>query len=94
MKNKLLTIGTIVLLKNANKELMIIGYFPQAIQGDEKKTFDYLACPYPEGYINSNEPVVFNKENIKKVTHYAYMDEESKALLNEIDKNYDKIKNS
>jgi len=41
MKEELLTIGTVVMLKNANHALMIIGFFPQAMEGENKQIYDY-----------------------------------------------------
>ena len=81
MKEKLLPIGSIVLLKGATKKVMITSYliFSKG-ENDEKKMFDYGGCPYPEGIIESNFAVGFDHEKIEKVFHIGYEDEEAKAL--------------
>lgn len=38
--------------------------------------FDYLACPYPEGYISSEFSHVFNHEDIQTVVFTGNEDEE------------------
>ena len=45
----LLPIGSVVLLKEATKKLVIIGVLQ--VNPNENKIYDYLAVPYPEGYI-------------------------------------------
>ena len=49
MKEKFLPIGTVVLLKDATKKVMITSYLIFA-KGDqeEKNMYDYGGCPYPE----------------------------------------------
>jgi len=47
---KYLPIGSIVLLKNGNKKIMIYGR--RQIQVTSGKIFDYVACFYPEGNVN------------------------------------------
>lgn len=80
-KEKFLPIGTLVLLKDAKKKVMITSYliFSKG-ENDEKKIFDYGGCPYPEGIVESNFAVGFNHDKIDKVLHVGYEDEESKAL--------------
>lgn len=48
MKN-LLPIGSVVLLKDATKKLVIIGILQ--VNPSENKIYDYLGVPYPEGYV-------------------------------------------
>ena len=45
----LLPLGSIVVLKNGYKKLMIIGR--KQIQQSENKIWDYLGVLYPEGYV-------------------------------------------
>lgn len=81
MKDKFLPIGTIVLLKDATKKVMITSYLIFAKgQGNDKKMYDYGGCPYPEGIIESNFAVGFDHSKIEKVIHMGYTDDESKAL--------------
>ena len=74
MKEKYLPIGTVVLLKNGTKEVMITGL---AILGGKKETgeakiWDYAGCPYPEGLVTTNQTFGFNHENIKKICYMGY----------------------
>ena len=43
----LLPIGSVVLLKDATKKLVIIGVLQ--VNAEQNKMYDYLAVPYPEG---------------------------------------------
>ena len=45
---KFLPIGTVVLLKNATKKIMITGFYVKA-EGQEQ-VFDYTGCIYPFRY--------------------------------------------
>ena len=76
---KYLPIGTVVLLKDAQKKVMIIGY---AIQGEETKDkiYDYLGCLYPEGVLSSDENLVFDHSGIEKIVFLGYSDDEWKEL--------------
>ena len=78
---KFLPIGTIVLLKNGKKEVMILSYglMPQGTvyEGDKKvsgigKIYDYGGCTYPEGLISSEQILGFNHEQIEKICYPGY----------------------
>lgn len=81
---RFLPIGTIVLLKNGKKELMIINHcvMPEG-EGYDKtgkidvsnKVFDYGACLYPEGMITSNQMFAFNHSQIERVCFKGYQTE-------------------
>ena len=75
MKDELLPIGTIVLLKGANVELMIIGYKALVETKEGKKHMDYIACRVPEGKTDSSSNRFFNKEDIYKIIKIGYIDE-------------------
>ena len=45
--------------------------------------FDYRACPYPEGIMISEGTALFNHEDIEKVLHTGWENDES---INFIDK--------
>ncbi len=65
MEKQYYTIGSVVMLKDGSKRVMITGYFP--IVDGEKKVYDYCGCLFPEGYISSELNILFNHENIDKV---------------------------
>ena len=56
---KYLLISTIVLLKNAQKKIMITGFI---VRGKETgtKVYDYCGCLYPEGVIASDKNLLFD----------------------------------
>ena len=75
-QEKFLPIGTVVILKNGKRELMITSYcvmpagevYDKSGKIDAKgKMFDYGACLYPEGLITSEQLFVFNHEQIERV---------------------------
>lgn len=72
--NKFLPTGSIVLLKNATKKIMICGRLQTDVKSGE--VYDYSACFYPEGIINPRELYLFNNEQIEKVFYLGYQDEE------------------
>ena len=79
-----LPIGSVVLLHNGTKKIMIYGR-KQLSQNDNQE-YDYVACLFPEGNINENYTFLFNHENIRKVVFRGYENEEEQAfqkLLNQ-----------
>ena len=80
---KYLPIGTVVILKDGKKELMITGYRP--ITDDENPiAFDYSGCYYPEGILSPNEAYLFNHDMIQKVSFVGYDKEEGKEYRNKL----------
>ena len=69
-----LPIGTVVLLKNGSKKVMIYGR--KQIATENGQEFDYVACLYPEGKIKDDYTFLFNNENIDKIIFKGYSDEE------------------
>lgn len=85
MKEKFLPLGSVVLLKNATKRLMITGFYVKADKNNEK-TYDYVGCLYPEGVISSKENCVFNHEQIDKIFFIGYSDDEEKKFKEKLNK--------
>ncbi len=79
LKSEILPVGSVVLLKNSTKRLMIIGLL-QAKPEDMKRVYDYCGCVYPEGYMNPNNIYLFDAEQIEKVYYRGLVDEEQKAF--------------
>lgn len=83
---KLLPNGSIVLLKGGNKRLMIYGrkqllVTEEDIENESDLTmYDYLAVPYPEGYISPEYTFVFNHSDIEKIIFTGYVDEEEEEF--------------
>ena len=88
MAKQLLPNGSVVTLKGATKKLMTIGIEVE-MEGDEK-TYDYIAIPYPEGYIDSETMFLFMQEDIENVSFVGFVDAEMQVFrtaLEETDAN-------
>lgn len=84
MKNYL-PVGSIVLLKNGQKKIMIYGRRQRRVTDEHE--YDYIACLYPEGNINEDYMYLFNHEDIETVVYRGYSDAEEEAFvakLNEV----------
>lgn len=79
--DKYLPIGSVVLLKNGRKKIMIYGRKQMHVETGEE--WDYLACLYPEGNINEEFMYLFNHDQIDKVYYLGYEDEEEKIFVEE-----------
>ena len=87
---KYLPIGTVLMLKDAKKRIMIIGYLPVSNKDGKKEVYDYAACLYPEGIISSDKTLLFNHDQIGKIYYIGNNDEETKQFIEqikELDKN-------
>lgn len=78
MREKYLPIGTVVTLKGATKEIMVIGYLPMV--GDKKEVYDYSACTFPEGVLSSDKTLAFNHDQIEKINFVGLENDESKKF--------------
>ena len=76
---KYLPIGTVVILKEASKRLMITGFCSMDAENKDVM-YDYSGCLYPEGVISSNQTALFNHDQIEKVFHLGLVDEEEKKF--------------
>ena len=99
--NRFLPIGTVVLLNNGKKEVMITSYciFPnntEIKEGQEvkatKKMYEYGGCIYPEGILDSNVSCAFNHDQIVKILHVGYESDKQKNLSAILNKGYEKYK--
>ena len=83
---KYLPVGTVVMLKGGKKRAMITGFCTVSDE-DSSKVFDYSGCLYPEGFISSNQTLLFDHNQIDKIYHIGLVDEEEKEFkqkLNEL----------
>ncbi|MEW9183631.1 MULTISPECIES: DUF4176 domain-containing protein [Bacillus cereus group] len=71
--------GSIVILKEGTKKLMIFGR-KQQVETDEVRKFDYMGCPYPEGYMNPDFTYLFNHDDIQEVVSTGYEDQEERTF--------------
>ncbi len=82
MKNYL-PIGTVVLLKNGSKKLMIYGRRQSRVT-DVEREYDYIGCLYPEGNIDENYMYLFDHESIDQVIYRGYSDAEEEAYVSKL----------
>ena len=69
-----LPIGSVVLLTKGTKKVMICGRFQQ--QTDSGVVWDYSACLYPEGIIDSSQMYLFNNADVDRVYFIGFQDAE------------------
>lgn len=83
IQEKYLPIGSVVLLKEGKKRLMITGY---AIIDtvNKNKIYDYCGCIYPVGIITTDQTLLFNHEDIKSVYAIGYKDEDYEEHVKKI----------
>lgn len=86
---KYLPIGTVCLLKNAKKRVMVTGFVAKGKETGDKM-FDYIGCLYPEGVISSDKNLLFNHDQIDKIFYMGYVDDEQKELMNKLKSYLDK----
>ena len=90
---KYLPIGTVVLLKDATKRVMITGFASMSPETGEL-VFDYSGCMYPEGFLNYNEVCVFNHNQIDKVFFKGFIDDEEKEFKKNLNDELEKMMNT
>ena len=89
MSEKFLPIGTVVLLKNATKRLMITGYC-SLVDANSTKIYDYVGSKFPEGIFGGEDVALFDHDQIAVVSHMGLVDDEYKEfntnLINVVNK--------
>lgn len=82
---KFLPVGTVVLLKGAEKRLAITGFCAiDASDAEDNQTYDYVGVIFPEGSLSSDENILFNHDQIDKVFHLGLVDDEQKEFNNNL----------
>lgn len=84
----LLPIGSVVLLKDATKKLVIIGVLQ--VNAEQNKMYDYLAVPYPEGYLGSDNNYLFNQGDINDIIFHGYTNPERDIFIEALNTLYSK----
>ena len=75
--NTILPIGSVVLLKNATKPIMIFGYMQKSAVVPDQMA-DYIGVPDPEGNLDIRAQFGFQMTDIEKVLFEGYRDESFK----------------
>ncbi len=79
---KFLPIGSVVLLKESQKRIMIIGVKQK--QSDSDKVWDYSACLFPEGIIDPDRLYLFDADQIERLYFVGLQDGESLTFLDKL----------
>lgn len=83
---QLLPIGSVVLLKDAEKRLMIFGVCQT--DRENRKDYDYVGVLYPEGNVGEEVRFLFNHEDIQQVDFEGYRDDERDRFLENLHSYY------
>ena len=90
MEKEFLPIGSVVLLKEATRKVVIIGY--TVIEEGSTEIWDYLGCAYPIGVIGMDKNLLFNRDQIDKVVFKGFLDEEGEKFHKSLIEDLEKIK--
>ena len=80
-----LPIGSVVLLKDGDRKLMICGVCVTKEDVDSRM-FDYSGVLYPDGLEDLDKLYLFNRDSIEQVFYVGYMDENSEEFLPKAEK--------
>jgi len=83
---KFLPVGTVVMLKNGTKRVMINGFCTMDANHPEK-VYDYSGVLFPEGSLSSDQTLLFDHNQIVRIDHLGLEDDEEiefKTKLKEI----------
>lgn len=82
----LLPIGSVVLLKEGQKKLMIFGV--KQMDSEVQEEYDYIGVMYPEGNVGVEGQYLFNHDSIDQIFFRGYEDEERERFINALDEFY------
>lgn len=92
MLNGLLPIGTVVLLKDSEKRVMIIGVCQKGASNPEK-IWDYTGVLFPEGFLAADKMFMFNNDQIEQIYALGYQDAEQFAFKAKADEMLSQLRN-
>ena len=81
---KYLPIGSVVLLKDSTKRVMIVGLRQEQV--DSGKVWDYSACLFPEGIIDPDKLFLFDEGQIQRLYFIGHQDGECLSFLEKLSK--------
>ena len=79
IKEKYLPVGTVVLLKNGSKRIMINGFCTMDSNQPER-VYDYSGVLFPEGSLSSDQTLLFDHNQIIRIDHMGLEDNEEKEF--------------
>lgn len=91
MTKEYLPLGTVVMLKNGKKPMIIVGYLGKN-PNQPDQVFDYYAYPYPEGCMDSSIVYQFDQESIAGMLCLGYRDLETTAYLKALSEQAEDLK--
>lgn len=80
----LLPIGSVVLLKESTKRVMITGVVQKQAESD--KVWDYCACLYPEGIVDPEKLFLFDHSQIETLFFIGFQDGEGMQFSEQLTK--------
>lgn len=83
---ELLPIGSVVLLEEGKKRLMIYGV--RQTEQETGEEYDYIGVVYPEGNMGQGTQFLFNHDQIKEVYYKGYDDEERQEFIKKLSDYY------
>jgi len=84
---KLLPIGSVVLLKEGQKRLMIFGVKQTNTDGQAIE-YDYIGVMYPEGFMGGDNQYLFYHKDIDSVVFTGFEDDERTQFLDRLSQYY------
>ena len=82
---KYLPLGSVVLMKEAKKRIMITGYCVKSPESSDK-IWDYIGCVWSEGMITPDKNLLFDHKDIQQIYAIGYSDDEQKRFMSVLDK--------
>ncbi len=79
IREKYLPVGTVVLLQNGTKRVMINGFCTMDAN-NPNRIFDYSGVLFPEGSLSSDQTLLFDHNQIVRVDHMGLDDDEEKSF--------------
>lgn len=84
---ELLPIGSVVLLNNAYKKIVIIGVMQIKHTDDGQNiVYDYMGVPYPEGYMGQETGLLFNHTSIQEIIFKGFVNKERDDFIKIMEK--------
>lgn len=75
----LLPIGSVILLEEGEKRLMIYGV--KQTEQDTQTEYDYIGVVYPEGNMGQGTQFLFNHDQIKEIYFKGFEDQERQEFI-------------
>lgn len=79
MRPKYLPVGTVVLLRDGSKRVMINGFCTMDANKPDK-IYDYSGVLFPEGSLSSDQTLLFDHSQIVRIDHMGLDDQEEREF--------------